>query len=310
MAIVNYLSGRLLRLATVIAGLVVITFFLTRLVADPVALILGASATDAQREQLRASMGLDQPLPQQFGNYLLQLLRGDLGDSAWLGQPAFTVIVERLPASIVLATLAMLLALVVGVGAGIAAGLQPDSWLDRIITSSSAFISSIPDFWVGIILIIVFAVNLGWFPTGGYHGPAATAYLVLPTITVALLPAGRLARIARQSVIDELGKPYVVAARARGLTTAQIIRHHVLKNIMVSVGQVAGYDYLLLFTGYIATLEVVFGWPGIGRLAVEATLQEDVVLISALVIVTGMIVGLGNIVLDAIFALIDPRSSN
>ena len=309
MKLLRYILRRLARVVVVVVGLVAVTFFLTRAVSDPVDIILGADATREQRAQLNRELGLDQPLVAQFGDYVGDLAEGDLGVSLWLGQPALDLILYRLPASLLLASLGIGVAIVLGLALGISGGLRPGSYVDRITIGLSAFALAVPDFWLGILFIIVFAVELGWFPTGGYEG-LELRYLVLPTLTVALLPAGRLARVAREAVVEEMGKQYVVAARARGLRTRQIVGRHLLKNIAVATGTVAGYDFLVVFTGALATVEVVFGWPGVGRLAVLATLQEDVVLMSALVIVTGLIIGIGNIVLDMIFAAIDRRMTS
>jgi peptide/nickel transport system permease protein len=190
---------------------------------------------------------------------------------------------------------------------GVLGGMHPGSWIDRVTIGIAAIALAVPDFWLAILLIIIFSVSLDLFPTGGYGGLAELQYLVLPAVTASLLPAGRLARVVRESVSDEMTKLYVVAARSRGLRTRQILTRHVLKNVSVAASTLAGYDFLLMFTGYIATLEVVFAWPGVGRLAMDATLKQDVVLLSALVVVTGLIVSVGNVVLDTFYALVDRR---
>lgn len=302
-----YVRQQLIRLVLVIFGLITVTFFLTRLVTDPVALALGASASEEQRRVMSHSLGMDRPVLTQFVDYLGGLFQGDLGASLWLGTPSLDIILERIPASLVLAVAGFPLAIVLGLVLGILGGTRPGSFVDRFTTSLSALTMAVPDFWLGLVFVIIFAVNLSWFPTGGYHGPGQVEYLVLPAVTIALLPAGRLARIVRESVAEEMGKAYVLTARARGLTTEAILRKHVLKNIVAASGTVVGYDFLLLFTGSVATVEVIYGWPGLGRLAVEATLHQDVILMSSLVIVTGAIVGIGNIVLDMVITAVDRR---
>jgi peptide/nickel transport system permease protein len=307
MTLALFVVRRLGRVVAVIAGLMVVTFFLTRATNDPVRIMLGPNGTQEQYERLKHALGFDQPLLTQFGRYLADLSHGDFGISVWQNQPALDLILEKLPASILLAGTAMLLAVPLGITLGVIGGLRPGSWSDRLTTAISALALAVPDFWLGIIAIIVFSVHLDWLPTGTYLGLGAPQYLVLPAVTAALLPAGRLARVARESVIEELGKQYVTAARARGLRTGQIVRRHVLKNISVATGTLAGYDFLLMFTGSITTLEIVFAWPGIGRLAVEATIREDVILLSAIVLVTGALIGIGNLVLDVVYAAIDRR---
>jgi peptide/nickel transport system permease protein len=309
MELVTYFLRRAGRALIVVVGLIVVTFFLTRAIAEPVNVILGPDASQEQRDRIEHQLGLDQSLPKQFVDYIGNAVQGDFGESISQGRPALGIIVDRLPASLLLAGVAIILATILGLILGILGGLRPGSWIDRITITTSAVSVAVPDFWLGLMFIIIFSVNLGWFPTGGYGGFTDLSYVILPAVTLALLPAGRLARVARESVAEEMGKQYVVAARARGLTTAQIARRHVLKNVAVPTSTVIGYDFLVLFAGYAASLEVVFGWPGVGRLAIEATLRQDVVLVSALVVVTGLIVGIGNIVLDMFHAAIDRRVS-
>ena len=304
MSLLTYFLRRTGRAVVVVFGLVVVTFVLTRAVTDPVNLILGVGSTAEQRAALRAQLGLDQPIPEQFVDYVVGVVQGDLGVSLWQNVPALPLIVERMPASLALAGAATALALVIGLTLGLLGGLKPGSRIDRLSIALSALAVAIPDFWLGIVVIIIFAVELGWLPTAGYGG---IEHLILPAATLSLRPAGRLAQVARDAVTDEMTKQYIVAARARGLTTSQYVVRHIFKNIAVPVTTIAGFDFLLLFAGYGASLEVVFGWPGIGRLAVDAVIREDVVLMTALVVVTGLIVSVGNILLDMLHATIDRR---
>lgn len=307
MDMVRFLARRTGRALVVVVGLVIVTFVLTRTLTDPVNVLLGPDSDQARRDRLNRELGFDQPLPEQFVDYVGGLLRGDFGRSLSLDRPAIDAIVERLPASFLLAISAIALATVVGIGLGILGGLRPGSLVDRLTVGISSLSVAIPDFWLGLMFIIIFAVNLSWLPTGGYGGTDDLRFLVLPAVTLSLLPAGRLARVARESVVEEMTKDYIVAARARGMRTSRIVRQHVLKNIAVASSTVIGFDFLLLFAGYGATLEVVYGWPGIGRLAIDATLDSDVILVSAIVVVTGVIVGIGNIVMDMVHATIDRR---
>jgi peptide/nickel transport system permease protein len=307
MGLVYFLAARTLRVLIVVVGLVVVMFLLTRTLTEPVNVILGPNSSVEQRATLNRELGFDQPLFSQFVDYIGGLVRGDLGESLSLDRPAIDAIVERLPASFLLAGTATVFAAFVGLGLGVMGGLKPGSLIDRITVGISSFSVAIPDFWLGLMFILVFSVNLGWLPTGGYEGLAEPKYLILPAITLALLPAGRLARVVRESVAEEMTKDYVVAARSRGMRTPAIVRRHVIKNIAVPATTVIGFDFLLLFAGYGATVEVVFGWPGVGRLAIQATIANDIILVSAMVVVTGIIVGVGNIVLDVIHALIDRR---
>jgi peptide/nickel transport system permease protein len=299
-----YILTRLLRAVSVIVALIAITFFLTRAVSDPVSVALPLNATTEQREHLTREIGLDKPLPAQFVDYVGRVLHGDFGDSVWLAQPALPLVVERLPLSLLLAASAILLAVVVGLTLGLLGGLRPGSMIDRVAVLLSAISVAIPDFWLGVMLILIFSVELGWLPTAGYNG---IEYLIMPACTLALRPAGRLARVAREAIMDEMGKQYIVAVRARGLRTREVVTRHVMKNIAIATSTVAGYDFLFMFTGYAIGVEVVFGWPGVGRLSVEATLHEDVVLVSAIVLILGIIIAVGNTILDIAHAAIDRR---
>jgi peptide/nickel transport system permease protein len=300
----RYIARRVLRGVSVVIGLIVVTFFLSRAVADPANAILPPGASQEQRDRVTEQLGLDRPLMTQFVDYMGDVVRGDFGESIWLGQPALDVVLDRLPASLLLASVAVGVALLVGLLLGLAAGLRPGSLVDRIVLVISAGSVAIPDFWLGIVLILVFAVNLGWFPTSGFEG---AEWVVLPAAALAVPATGRLARVIRESVLDEMGKPYVVAARARGLRTGGVVRRHVLKNISIAISTVAGYDFLFMFTGYAIGVEVVFNWPGVGRLAVDASLHDDVTLVSSIVLILGIIVAVGNTLIDVLHAGIDRR---
>jgi ABC-type dipeptide/oligopeptide/nickel transport system permease component len=298
---------RVSRVLIVVFGLVVVVFILTRTLTDPVDIILGPNSSLEQRTRINSELGFDRPLWEQFGSYIGDLLHGDFGRSLSLDRPAIDAIMERLPASLLLAVASISIAAVVGLSLGISGGLRPGSILDRLTVGISSMSVAVPDFWLALSFISIFSVQLGWFPTGGYRGLDDLRYLVMPATTLALLPTGRLAKVVRESVIEEMAKDYIVAARSRGMRTFTIMRRHVIKNIAISTTTVIGFDFLLLFSGFGASLEVVFGWPGIGRLAIQATLVSDVVLVSAIVVVTGLIVGIGNLLLDLFHAVIDKR---
>lgn len=301
----RYLGQRALRALGVMVALAILTFVLGRALADPVNIILGVNATSAQRESLRHELGFDKPLfPGQFVDYFGGILHGDFGTSTWGGRPAMEMVLERLPASLLLAATAASIALLLGLTIGVLGGLRPGSWIDRVAGTVNAVSVAVPDFWLGIMLILLFSVELGWLPTSGFGG---IEYVILPAITLSFRPAGRLARVAREAVIEELRKDYVVAARARGMRHRQVLAKHVFKNIAIASSTVLGYDFLFMFTGYAIGVEVVFNWPGVGRLGVEATLHEDVVLMSATVLITGFVVAVGNMLLDVLHAAIDRR---
>lgn len=300
----SYLVSRSLRMVAVMVALIAATFFLSRIVADPVALTLPMDASPADRARVTHELGLDKPLPEQFVDYLGGLFRGDLGVSVWQRQPALSIVLERIPASIVLAVATLAVSVVIGLAIGVAGALRPGSLVDRVATLASATSVAVPDFWLGIMLVTLFAVQLGWVPTSGY---GSLIQLILPVATLAMRPIGRLARVSREAVLEEMGKDYVTAARARGLSVMSIFRKHVFKAIVAVAITIAGYDFVYVFTGHAVGVETVFNWPGLGQLAVEATLRQDVILVSAIVLFSGLLVTLVNTLLDVVHAAIDRR---
>lgn len=300
----QYLTVRLARAGIVLTGLIVVTFVLTRTVGDPVQVMLPLDASQAEYERLRALLGFDRPLVWQFVAYIRDVLTGDFGTSLWQGTDALPLVLGRLPATFLLATSAIGLGFVVGLPLGILGGLRPGSLFDRATLTLSGLAVSIPDFWLGIMLVLLFAVQLDWLPTGGYGTWQAA---ILPVVTLAFRPLGRVARIARDAVIDELDKKYVVAAQAKGLTLTGAVRRHVVKNILITAMTILGYEYIFVFTGYAVGVETVFSWPGIGKLAVDAVLNQDVILVSTIVIVTGLLVVVVNTGLDLLHAAVDRR---
>lgn len=306
MGTLTFLLRRLGQATVVVVGLVLITFVLTRLVVNPVNLMLGPESSVEQREALSEALGLNAPILTQLADYIVNALRGDLGVSVWHNVPALPLVLERLPASLLLGGAATAIAIVIGLALGVAGGLRPGSLIDRVATGLTVLSVAIPEFWLGILLIVVFAVHFHWLPTAGYGG---AKHLVLPALTLSLHAAGRIAQLARTSISQEMLKQYVVAAKARGLTRRQYLVRHVFKNCAVPMTTIIGFDFIRLFAGAGASVEVVFGWPGIGQLAVQAALQQDVVLVTALVLVTGSIVSVGYILLDMLHAVIDRRIS-
>jgi peptide/nickel transport system permease protein len=304
--IAGYAVRRLGRGVIVVVGITIVTFFLTHIAFNPVDLILPDTASPAERKTFEHQLGLDKPLLTQFWDYIVNLLHGDFGTSLTQHTGTLSLVLGKLPASLILASTAMVVAVVLGLGIGIVAGTRPGTWLDRIVSGFGALGLSIPDFWFGIMLILIFAAHLRLLPTSGFNGPES---LILPAFTLCLRPAGRLAAVSRESIVAEMRKPYVVNARSRGLTTSQIVFRHVLKNVAVACTTIIGYDFLFMFTGYAVGVEIVFNWPGVGRMAVQATLDQDVTLLSTIVIVTGALIALGNAVIDTLHAIIDRRIS-
>lgn len=302
----RFLLSRVVRSAILLLALVSVVFILTRTFADPARLMLPLNAPRSDYIRLREQLGLDEPLWAQLVDFLLSALQGDFGRSVWLQADAFSVVLQRVPATMQLAFAAIAVALLFGVALGIAGGMRPNSRLDTMVQSTSSAAVAIPDFWLGIMLILLFAVEFRIFPTSGKGGLAS---LVLPAVSLSLRPLGRSARLVREQVAAEMSKRYVTTARAKGMTEGQVLRRHVLKNIMPVALTVLAYDFVFIFTGYAAYVETVFDWPGMGKLAVEAVMHQDINLVAAVVFVAGIVVALVNTATDISHAWIDKRVS-
>lgn len=290
----------------------VLAFVLIRAApGDPAAAFLSPAATQAEIDSVHERLGLDQPLPVQFVYWFGNVLRGDLGRSFFLGREVVTAIAERIPATLQLTGLALLYAMVVGVSAGIAAAVYHNRLLDRLVMLFSLLGVSIPIFWLGLMLMWVFAVNLDWFPTGGYvpilhdlwGGLTATA---LPAISLGTLHATLTARITRSSMLEYMRKDFARTARSKGLSERKINLKHVLRNALIPVVTVIGVTLGALLSGAVVT-ETVFTYPGIGRLVVRAVQQRDYNLVQGvLLVVTGIYVFV-NLLVDLSYGFFDPR---
>jgi peptide/nickel transport system permease protein len=279
-------------------------FFVTRMVADPVRTMLPLHATEEQRDELRDALGLSDPLLTQFATFVGDLLHFDLGDSLWQRAPAIDLILERLPATLYLTAAGTILAIVIFIPLGIAASIRPGSWLDRSLVTVSLVGLSMPQFWLGAMLILIFSVKLGWFPTSGNLTPSS---IVLPAVTLAVTSGGRLAATTRSAVLDQLQMPYVTTAKAKGFGSTYILWRHVLRDAAVPIITIASWEVARTLAGYAVVVETVFAWPGIGRLAIQAIQQDDIVLLQGVVFVTAFFVVLINVVSDVLYTFVDPR---
>lgn len=299
----RYIARRLIYSVLVLASLTVVVFFITHLIGDPARLILPLDATEAQYQALRSSLGLDLPLHIQFLRFVAQVLQGDFGKSIWQGTPALTVVFEHFPATLYLAICTILVTTLVSVPLGIACALAPRSLLDRV-TGAICFTGiSMPTFWLALILILVFAVRLGWFRTSGYGG---LPYLVLPVLTLSAVSIGRMTQLVRTSMLDEIDKPYMTTARAKGLFKRAIIYRHALRNAAIPIITFVGYEIASLVNGAVV-VEVIFGWPGIGQLIMTSIERRDFPVIQANVLVVATLIVSINLVIDIVYGLIDPR---
>lgn len=303
---------RLLSAIPVLFIVSLISFGLMRLIpGDPAASIAGPSATPAQIEQLRRDLGLDEPLLLQLLHYYQGLLQGDFGKSLLLGKGVLAATMERLPVTIGLSLYALVLTLLIGVTSGIIAALRQNTWVDQVAMMIAMLGISIPNFFLGLLMIIFFAVQLGWLPSGGYvpFSQDPIGWLrstTMPAISLALLQAGLLARITRSGMLEVLRQDYVRTARAKGLPERQVILKHALANALIPIVTVVGIIISLLLSGAVVT-EALFSLPGMGQLLTQAVLSRDYPMVQGgLLLVTTFLVVV-NIMVDILYALIDPR---
>jgi peptide/nickel transport system permease protein len=299
-----YLARRLMAAALILLGISLVTFLLLYLLpADPARQIAGRSATAETVASIRAQLGLDQPLPVQYGRYLARLAQGDLGRSYLQRAEVSELIASRLPASLVLMAAGIAAELVIGLSMGVAAAVRRGRPADQALMVTSFVFVSAPQFVVGILLLYVFAVRLGWFPIGGYGTPA---HVVLPALTLGLIGAGWYGRIMRSSLIDVLGQDFVRTARAKGLTRWRVLFRHALPNAILPIIAMVGIDIGLFMSG-IVVVESVFGWPGVGQLTWQAIQRVDIPIIMGVTLVSAGFIVAGNLIADLVAPLIDPR---
>jgi peptide/nickel transport system permease protein len=300
----NGLLKRLVGVLPVVFGVLLLTFLLVHLVpGDPVEVMLGESASSADRSQLRAELGLDRPLPLQFVDYLGRLAVGDFGRSIHSHAEISGMLAERVPATAKLALLALAMALIVGLPLGIIAALGHRGWPDRMATLSALTISAMPHFWLGPLLMLVFALWLGWLPVSGMESGAS---IVLPALTLACGLAAILTRMTRASLLEVLNEDFVRTARAKGLPERIVVLRHALKAALLPVVTVIGLQLGSLLAGAVIT-ETVFGWEGVGRLLVESIEKRDYPVTQACVLVIALTYVLVNLLTDLAYARLDPR---
>jgi peptide/nickel transport system permease protein len=289
----------------VVAAATVVVFFLTRALTDPVDFIHTLSATEEQRDAREAELGFDRPLIVQFGDYVEDLSRGDFGESLWQpGRSTIDIVQQTLPKTVQLVAAGMTLAIVLALPLGMIAALRPGGVIDRLLVTLSLTGLSMPQFFVGLLLIIVFAVKLQWLPVGGYGG---LKHIILPAIALALPALGRLTIVVRSAMIDELNSQYVRAAKAKGMPTNKIVAKHALRNAGVQVLTLSGWEITRALAGFTVVVEKVFAWPGFGLFALEAIQRRDLFLLSTIVLVAAILVVVVNVVIDILYKVIDPR---
>jgi peptide/nickel transport system permease protein len=299
-----YLARRLVQAVFILLGVSLVTFFLLYMLpADPVRQIAGRSATAQTVENIRAQLGLDQPFVVQYWRYLSGLVQGDLGRSYLQRSEVSELIAARLPATLLLMAGAIVCELILGLTMGIFAALRRGTAVDTGLMLTSFVAVSAPQFVVGLLLLYVFAVRLGWFPIGGY---GTFAHLVLPSLTLGILGSGWYARMMRSSMIEVLRQDYIRTARAKGLARRRVILRHALPNAILPIIAMIGID-IGIFMGGIVVVESVFGWPGIGQLAWQAIQRIDIPIIMGVTLVSACAIVLGNLLADLVTPFIDPR---
>ena len=296
--------NRFISLVAVIFGVLLLTFLLIHLVpGDPVEVMLGESASVADRDALRADLGLNQSLPSQFSGYLSKLTHLDLGRSIHTKQPIIDLIKTRYPATLKLAVLSLLIGLTIGIPLGVYAALKAGRWQDIVVTIISVRLSAMPAFWLGPILMLVFAVWLGWLPVSGMDSRSS---IILPAMTLGFGLSAILTRMTRTSLLEVLNDDYIRTARAKGLSERTVIIRHALRAALLPIITIVGLQMGSLLAGTVIT-ETIFSWDGIGRLLVESIEKRDYPVTQACVLVIALSYVLVNLATDVIYKLADPR---
>jgi peptide/nickel transport system permease protein len=302
--VLRYLVRRLLLTIPVLFGVATLVFSLIHLVpGDPAQSMLGESASAEDVADLRVRLGLDRPLLEQYARFMTGLVRGDLGTSFRTSQPVVTAIVERVPATFELALASMAVAILVAVPLGVVAAVRRGTFLDHLAMTVALAGISIPNFWLGPMLAIVFAVALGWLPVSGRAGPES---LILPAISLGAALAAILARMTRASLLEELRELYVRAARARGVTQPRAVIGHALRNSLIPLVTILGLQFGAVLTGAVIT-ETIFAWPGVGRLLVQSIGFRDYPLIQGCILLIAVTYVTVNLLTDLVYGVLDPR---
>ena len=298
-----YIGRRLLQLVPTLLGVTLVVFLLIRVSGDPTQLLLPETATPEDRELFRKQHGLDRPIPIQYVQYVGNLIMGDLGRSLIDERSAIDAVLQRLPATIELTVAAMLIAVLVGIPVGVLAAVRRGSVLDRLAMLGALTGQSMATFWVGILLILLFAVQLRWLPVSGRDGPM---HLVLPALTLSLYMMPVLARMTRSSMLEVWRQDFVRTARAKGLRERTVILRHALRAALIPVVTVLGLQFGGALAGAIVT-ESVFAWPGVGTFVLDAIYKRDYPVVQAAVLVVATVYILTNLLIDVLYVALDPR---
>ena len=301
---VRWLARRIVAAALVVFVVTSLVFVVTHIFTDPATASLPLEATEEHRADRRAALGLDRPLSVQYWDFVSGLVVGDLGESFWQSQPASKLVFERLPATLKLVGGAAAVTVLLAAPMGVLAAWWERRFADHAVLGFTMVSISAPPFWIGYLLIIVFALQLGWVPTFGSRGFVS---LILPSFAIGLASAGRLSQMTRRGIVEELRKPYAVTAMSRGFSRSYTIMHHTFRNVASGFVTMTGWELTRMLTGYTVVIEVVFAWPGVGRLAIQAIENRDLILVQAAVVVLATLVVATNLLVDIARRLIDPR---
>ena len=299
----GYVVARVLQAAVALLGVTCVAFLLVSLSGDPAYILLTPEAGDEQRAAFRRIYGLDQPLPVQYARYVSHVARGDFGTSFAFGRPAIAVVLERVPATVTLTAAAVIVGIMVGIPTGVLAAVRSNGLLDRAVMAMVLVGQSVPTFWLGLLMIRIFAVKLRWVPVSGHGTPL---HLVMPALVLGLYLAALLARLTRSEMLEVLAQDYVRTARAKGLSERAVTMAHALSNALLPIVTLIGLQFGALLGGAVIT-ETVFAWPGVGTLMLDAILRKDypVVLAVIEIVAAGFIVI--NMSLDLLYGYLDPR---
>jgi peptide/nickel transport system permease protein len=299
----SYLLRRLGQLVPTVLAVSLIAFVLIRLSGDPTALLLTPEATEADRRAFRAAHGLDKPLPVQYLVFLKNLLRGDLGTSFWQHEPALRVVLSRFPATLLLASTAIAIVIVAGLAIGVLAAVFRGTALDLFVMAGVGLGQSIATFWLGLMLILTFAVAVPLFPPSGY---GTAEQLVLPAVTLAAYYVAVTTRLTRSGMLEILGQDFIRTARAKGLAERVTILRHGLRNALIPITTVLGLQIGELLAGAVVT-ETVFAWPGVGTLVLDAITRRDYPVVQATIVLIALLYALINLAIDLLYGVLDPR---
>ncbi|OLC17721.1 MAG: ABC transporter permease [Candidatus Rokubacteria bacterium 13_1_40CM_69_27] len=298
-----YLARRLLQSLLVLLGVSFVVFFILHLTGDPALVLLPPDATAEEILRFREAMGFTDPFLVQYGRFLAGALRGDFGQSLRHGEPAFGLVVERMPATFELSGAALLLALGLAIPTGIVSAVRRNTVIDYVSTVGALLGQSMPTFWLGIMLILIFSVQLSLLPSSGRGTPQ---HLILPSITLGLFTTARIMRLTRSGMLEVLDQDYIRTARAKGVADPPIVWKHALKNAAIPIVTIVGIELGTLLGGAVIT-ETIFAWPGVGRLSVQAIYNRDYPVVQAAVFLLASTFVLVNLVVDVVYTYLDPR---